>query len=96
VKPANKKRLTIVDHHIRHPQLLLNLIKDSLHGARVAEIGGQDQVGVLGDLIADGAGDGCYVVAFALEKGDGCRSDICAGAEEEEGVLVGHGEEIDL
>ena len=47
---------------------------------------------MLGDLIADGAGDGCYAVAFALEEGDGCRADVCAGAEEEEGVVVdGHG-----
>jgi hypothetical protein len=93
---TDKWKLTIVDNNVRHPQLLLDLVKDALHRARVAKIGGQDEVGVLGYLFPDRAGYGCDLVAFALEERDGCRSDVGAGAEEEEGVLVGHGEEIDL
>jgi hypothetical protein len=91
-RERESKELTIVNNDIRHPQPFLDLIKDALHGARVAEVGGQDEVGVLGDLVADSAGDGGDAVAFALEEGDGCRADVCAGAEEEEGVVVdGHG-----
>jgi hypothetical protein len=42
---------------------------------------------MLGDLVADRAGYGCDLIAFALEQGNRSCSDVTSGSEEEKSVL---------